>query len=47
MREVAAPAGYRKALTDLAAQTPPDLRNEIDAELREFALPIPFLDTRG
>jgi hypothetical protein len=30
------PAGYRKALADLAAQAPPDLRQAIEAELREF-----------
>ena len=44
---VDSPAGYRKALADLAAQAPPDLSREIDARLREFALPIPFLDTKG
>lgn len=41
------PAGYRKALADLAAQAPPDLSTEIGARLREFALPIPFLDAKG
>ena len=44
---VDSPAGYRKALADLAAQGPPDLTQEIDAKLREFALPIPFLDAKG
>jgi tetratricopeptide (TPR) repeat protein len=44
---VDSPAGYRKALADLAAQAPPDLTQEIDAKLREFALPIPFLDVKG
>lgn len=29
------PAGYRKALADLAAQAPPDLRQTIDTQLRE------------
>jgi serine/threonine protein kinase len=36
------PAGYRKALADLAAQAPPELREEIDSCLRDFTLPIPF-----
>jgi hypothetical protein len=31
------PAGYRKALADLAAQAPPDLRQAIETQLREFA----------
>ncbi|HTM47981.1 MAG TPA: serine/threonine-protein kinase [Bryobacteraceae bacterium] len=31
------PAGYRKALADLAAQAPPDLRKAIEIQLREFA----------
>jgi len=44
---VDSPAGYRKALTDLAAQAPPDLSHEINTELREFALPIPFLDVKN
>jgi len=44
---VDSPTGYRKALADLAAQGPPDLTQEIDAKLREFALPIPFLDAKG
>jgi hypothetical protein len=43
---VDSPAGYRKALADLAAQAP-DLNAEIGARLREFALPIPFLDAKG
>jgi eukaryotic-like serine/threonine-protein kinase len=30
------PAGYRKALSDLAAQAPPDLRQAIETQLREF-----------
>jgi hypothetical protein len=30
------PAGYRKALADLAAQAPPDLRQAIESQLREF-----------
>jgi len=30
------PAGYRKALADLAAQAPPDLRQTIQSQLREF-----------
>jgi serine/threonine protein kinase len=30
------PAGYRKALADLAAQSPPDLRQAIESQLREF-----------
>ena len=29
------PAGYRKALADLAAQAPPDLRQAIETQLRE------------
>ena len=29
------PAGYRKALADLAAQSPPDLRQAIETQLRE------------
>ena len=29
------PAGYRKALDDLAAQAPPDLRQAIETQLRE------------
>ena len=29
------PAGYRKALADLATQAPPDLRNTIETQLRE------------
>ena len=32
------PAGYRKALADLATQAPPDLRQAIEAELRESTL---------
>jgi len=32
------PAGYRKALADLAAQSAPDLRQAIEAELRESNL---------
>jgi hypothetical protein len=40
-------AGYRKALADLAAQAPPDVSQEIAAELKDFALPIPFLDIKG
>ena len=32
------PAGYRKALADLAAQAPPDLRQAIEMQLREFPL---------
>jgi tetratricopeptide (TPR) repeat protein len=44
---VDSPAGYRKALSDLAAQASPDLSQEIDARLREFTLPIPFLDRKG
>lgn len=31
------PAGYRRALADLAAQAPPDLRQVIEAHLRESA----------
>ncbi len=31
------PAGYRKALSDLAAQAPPDLRQAIETQLHEFA----------
>ncbi|MBZ5676378.1 MAG: serine/threonine protein kinase [Acidobacteriia bacterium] len=31
------PAGYRKALADLAAQAPPDLRQVIESQLRESA----------
>ena len=31
------PAGYRKGLADLAAQAPPDLREAIETQLREFA----------
>ncbi len=31
------PAGYRKALADLAAQAPPDLRQAIENQLREFS----------
>jgi serine/threonine protein kinase len=31
------PAGYRKALADLAAQAPPDLRQAIETQLREFS----------
>jgi eukaryotic-like serine/threonine-protein kinase len=31
------PAGYRKALADLAAQAPPDLRQAIETQLRESA----------
>jgi hypothetical protein len=29
------PAGYRRALTDLTAQAPPDLRQSIETQLRE------------
>jgi serine/threonine protein kinase len=32
------PAGYRKALADLAAQAPPDLRQAIETQLRESNL---------
>jgi len=31
------PAGYRKALADLAAQAPSDIRQAIEAQLRESA----------
>jgi serine/threonine protein kinase len=31
------PAGYRKALADLAAQAPPDLRRTIESQLNEFS----------
>ncbi len=31
------PAGYRKALADLAAQSPPDLRQIIETQLSEFS----------
>ena len=31
------PAGYLKALSDLAAQAAPDLRQAIETQLREFA----------
>jgi serine/threonine protein kinase len=31
------PAGYRKALADLAAQAPPDLRQTIETQLSEFS----------
>ena len=31
------PAGYRKALADLAAQAAPDLRTEIETQLNEFS----------
>jgi serine/threonine protein kinase len=31
------PAGYRKALADLAAQAPPDLRRAIESQLNEFS----------
>jgi len=34
----ASPAGYRKALANLAAQAPPDLRQAIEAQLRESNL---------
>jgi tetratricopeptide (TPR) repeat protein len=44
---VDSPAGYRKALAKLATQAAPGLREEIDTRLREFELPIPFLDVKG
>jgi tetratricopeptide (TPR) repeat protein len=34
---VDSPAGYRKALAELAAQAPPDLRRTIEAQLHEFS----------
>jgi hypothetical protein len=31
------PAGYRKALADLAVQAPPELRHAIESQLSEFS----------